>query len=394
MKMWKCARIQPALWTVLLPCVLVVAGNASAGTKNADKKKNAPKPAPLTDVERLGKKLFFDATLSSPNGQSCSSCHSPEHGFTDPDQSVPTSQGVLPRRFGFRNAPSVAYASYTTPFQYNSEEGSYQGGTFWDGRVDDLVEQAQQPFLNQLEMHNANESQVVAAVRQGEYASLFIKVYGKGALNKANDDAAYVQIAEALAAYEASSEVNQFSSKFDYYLQGKATLTAKEQQGMTLFNGKANCSTCHISKVVGDEPGPLFTDHTFDNIGVPRNPENPYYTLPASLNPDGANFIDVGLANTVAVLDPVHAPDFAGMFQFPTLRNVALSAPYSHNGYFKTLKDIVHFYNTRDVPSAGWPAAEIPETMNTKDLGNLGLTDAEEDAIVAFLETLTDGYQP
>jgi cytochrome c peroxidase len=369
--------------------ILIVAEIAPMAA--AQKKTAAPPPAPLTDIETLGKKLFNDTTLSQPNGQSCASCHSPKFAFTDPDQSEPTSAGVLPKRFGFRNAPTVSYATFSPVMQYNPEEVSYQGGLFWDGRATNLTDQALQPFLNPLEMHDKDETQVIKAVRAANYAPLFLKVFGKDALKKANIDTAYAQVATAIAAYEGTAEVNPFSSKFDAYLAGTAELTAKETLGMNLFNGKANCSTCHISEVGAFAAAPLFTDFTYENIGVPKNWNNPYLYLPPDLNPDGVNFIDVGLGNTLA---PLGVTGEDGKFKIPTLRNVALTAPYGHNGYFTSLKEIVHFYNTRDVPSAGFPPAEVPETENLVDLGNLGLTDAEEDAIVAFLETLTDGYTP
>jgi len=131
---------------------------------------------------------------------------------------------------------------------------------------------------------------------------------------------------------------------------------------------------------------PLFTDFTYDNLGVPRNPELPFYTLEKELNPDGHSWVDRGLGQT---LDD---PSQDGKFRVPTLRNVALTSPYMHNGYFKTLFQVVSFYNSRDV--GHWSAPEIEKNVNREEMGNLGLSNKEMEDIVAFMETLTDGFKP
>jgi cytochrome c peroxidase len=209
----------------------------------------------------------------------------------------------------------------------------------------------------------------------------------------------YARIGLAIAEYEDSSEVNQFSSKYDYYLLGLVELTEEEMWGLELFEeeDKGNCAACH--------PGPLFTDFTFDNLGVPKNPDNPFYDMDTVLlddgspiNPEGADWIDPGLGGflrSVGYDESVYGPEW-GKHKVPTLRNVA-KAPgpafpkaYMHNGAFKSLKEVVHFYNTRDVLI--WPEPEVSDTVNTDELGDLGLTDEEEDAIVKFMETLSDGY--
>jgi len=149
---------------------------------------------------------------------------------------------------------------------------------------------------------------------------------------------------------------------------------------------KGLCAECHPSGPGPNQEPPLFTDFTYDNLGVPKNPENPYYYLPKSLNPDGEQFVDLGLGSIVEKLEE------NGKFRVPTLRNVAVTAPYMHNGVFKTLRQVVVFYNTRDV--GPWPAPEVPQNVNREELGDLGLAEQEVDAIVAFLRTLTDGYEP
>ncbi|GMV38252.1 MAG: cytochrome b6 [Fimbriimonadales bacterium] len=353
--------------------------------------------ATLSPIEDLGKNLFFDTDLSTPPGQSCAACHAPEAGFTGPVSSINATTVVYPgavhARFGNRKPPTSAYASFSPPFHYDPEEDMYVGGQFWDGRASDLVEQAKGPFLNPLEQNNPNAKKVCIAVAHSGYAMLFEDVFGPGSLDYVKDvNGTYHRIATAIAAYEASAESDQFTSKFDYYQMGLVDLTPQELWGKELFEGKGKCAECHPST-----PGPyadkaLFTDYTYDNLGIPRNPANPFYRMPKSINPLGAAWVDLGLYWTTG------RDEDKGLMKVPTLRNVdkrpypGFVKAYGHNGYFKSLKEIVHFYNTRDVPGAGWPPPEVPENVNVRELGNLGLTDEEEDAIVAFLTTLSDGY--
>ncbi len=357
----------------------------------------------------VGKKIYFDTNLSEPRGMSCATCHAPAAGFADPNAELPVSAGIVPGRFGNRNSPTAAYAYLSPVFHYDAMLGTFAGGQFWDGRASTLEEQAKGPFLNPLEMNMPSAEEVVRRVAASSYANEFKRVYGASSLSLTNVDAAYDRIASAIAAYERSAEVNPFSSKYDYAmsLSGPARMqvfTMSERRGMMLFN--TNCGACHGSMMGGGGMGgggmggggggmggmnAAFTDFTYDNLGLPANPENLFYSLPAEFNPDGAEWIDHGLAG--ALPGGVAAnPQYDGMFKVPTLRNVAKTAPYGHNGYFATLKDIVHFYNTRDVAGAGWPAPEVPATVNAVELGNLGLTSQDEDDIVAFLRTLTDGY--
>jgi len=342
-------------------------------------------PGPeLTPKQLLGKKIFFDQNLSTPPGQACAECHAPEQGFSNPETMLPVSRGVHTDRFGNRNDLTAAYAGFSPKFHLDEALGEYVGGNFWDGRAADLVEQAKGPFLNPLEMANPDEAAVVDKIRQSGYAGLFREVFGEDALDDAGK--AYQMAAEAIAAYEMSAEVNPFSSKFDLYLAGKVELTDQEALGLELFNDprKGNCAACHPSKALPDGTPPLFTDFTYDNLGVPRNPELPFYYLPASLNPDGLNFVDLGLGKVTK------RPEDNGKFRVPTLRNAAVTMPYMHNGIYKTLRQVVVFYNTRD--KGPWPPPEVAENVNREELGDLGLTEAEIDALVAFMETLTDGY--
>jgi cytochrome c peroxidase len=338
----------------------------------------------LTDKEALGKLLFFDPNLSTPPGQACVDCHSPTAGFSNSERELPVSQGVHPDRFGGRNDLTAAYASFVPPLHYDEAQGGYIGGLFWDGRAADLVEQAEGPPLNPLEMANPDVNTVVEAIRKSTYAQQFRVVFGEGALD--DPDQAYRNMAEAMAAWESSAEVNQFNSKYDLYLKGKVDLTEQELRGLALFEdrGKGNCASCHPSRPTPDGQPPLFSDHSYDNLGVPRNLENPFYFLSPEFNPDGLEWTDLGLGAIVEKADE------NGKFRVPTLRNVADTAPYMHNGLFKTLHQVVAFYNTRDV--AAWPSPEVSENVNRSELGDLRLSELEILDIVAFLKTLSDGY--
>jgi cytochrome c peroxidase len=234
--------------------------------------------------------------------------------------------------------------------------------------------------------------------------------------DRVKSNQAYDHIARAVSAYERSHEVNPFSSKFDRYLAGQATLTIGERAGLDLFVGRGMCANCHpIERASGGKP-PLLTDFTFDNLGVPRNPENPWYQASAERNPAGVAWVDNGLGAFLATRPEWRgfADANLGKHKVPTLRNVdrrptgAFVKAYMHNGYFKTLSGLVHFYNTRDVKAVCdeslterdalarncWPALEVAANVNTEELGNLGLSQAEENAIVVFMGTLSDGYAP
>ena len=378
----------------------------------------------LSPMEQLGKMLFFDTNLSDPPGQACAFCHAPGVGFTGPDSAVNAAgavyEGAVPGRFGNRKPPAAAYASGPVLY-YDSVDGVWVGGTFWDGRAtgwtlgDPLAEQAQGPFLNPLEQNMASPADVCLAVQASAYAALFEAVWGPGSLDcVSNVPLTYERIGRSIAAYERSTEVGPFTSKYDLYLAGQASLIALEKKGLQLFEGKGKCALCHLSQPgPGGEP-PMFTDFTYDNLGVPKNPLNPFYTMPPEYNPDGADWIDYGFGAFLEAAGygpDVYEPEI-GKHKVPTLRNVALRPDnkfvkaYGHNGYFKSLKSIVHFYNTRDVlmscdmqknPKEGvncWPPPEVAANVNITELGNLALTDLEEDAIVEFLKTLSDGYKP
>jgi len=301
------------------------------------------------------------------------------------------------KRFGNRNSPTAAYAAYSPDFGTITEDDEtlYAWGQFWDGRAKDLVEQAKGPFLNPLEMNNPNKRTVIVKIRNSEYAGFFEEVTGVNLKDPSdsNVELAYNKVAEAIASYESTSEVNQFSSKYDLYVAGEVQLTDEERLGLELFEGKALCSQCHPS-----EPGPyadqaLFTDYTYDNLCIPKNMDNLFYDLPRKFNPEGAGFIDYGLGGFLKSSGIMGWENEAGKVKVSTLRNIAVTSPYMHNGVFGSLTQVVDFYNTRDNVSANWPAPEVAENVNIGELGDLGLNENEVHALVAFMETLTDGYE-
>ena len=370
----------------------------------------------LTPEQLLGKFLFFDK-ISSPDSMSCAACHASETGFTGPNPGInrhgAVYRGAVPQRFGNRKPPSSAYATLSPILHYDADEGLFVGGNFWDGRAtgealgNPAADQALGPFLNPVEQNNPSMKAVLEQIAKSKYADLWEQVWGEPIQYDTPEQIMlnYGRVGLAIATYEDSPEVNQFSSKYDYYLRGQAQLTAKEAKGLELFNGKGNCAACHPSEPgPGGEP-PLFTDFTFDNLGVPKNPQNPFYDMDrvylddgSPINPLGAAWVDLGLGGFLETV-----PDWAdlaeenyGKQKVPTLRNVdkrpgnGFVKAYLHNGVFMSLEEVVHFYNTRDVED--WPPAEVPENVNTDELGDLGLTAQEEAAIVAFLKTLSDGY--
>jgi cytochrome c peroxidase len=378
----------------------------------------------LSPEQALGKLLFEDTNLSLRRNQSCATCHSlapatgtvPAPGFVDPvnvSGGTAVSTGSVAGRFGALNAPSAGYAAFSPFFHWDAEEGLYVGGQFWNGRAATLAEQARQPLLNPVEMAMPSAWAVVTRVKQNpEYIKRFRAVYGLDlsavpARADAPADATpppgalavFDRTAQAIAAFEKSRSFNRFTSKFDFVLAGRTTLSRLERQGLELFeNEKSKCSECHTSKPGKAPDGgllpPLFTDFTYDNLGLPRN-----VNIPGNPPPDP------GLAGHPQIRDTPMAAAERGKHKVMGLRNIAVTAPYGHNGVFRTLEEIVHFYNTRDAkpevcadntdPRFGktcWPAPEIGENVNTEELGNLKLSAREEEALVAFMKTLTDGY--
>jgi cytochrome c peroxidase len=445
---------------------LVAGALASCG--GSDEAGSAPAPASQSTAAAAGKAIFFDTSLSASGKQACGTCHVPARAYTgdpatDHGLSVPLG-GPNMDQSGFRNAPSLVYASFTPPFSLTNGP---TGGFFRDGRASSLSTQAEQPFVTPFEMANQDAAEVVSRLRNSTATlQAFTAVYGEAVLD--DPQTALEDMGIALAAYETEDpSFHPFSSKYDYWLQGQAQLTAREQNGLDLFNNpvKGNCTACHPSQPQGYDSHALFTDFTYDNIGIPRNWQIPANT-PGSVSPiDSAPlatvmtpvdvpadaeyvYYDMGLCGPFqsAANDPNARIDLSattgmcGMFKVPTLRNIAITAPYFHNGNFQDLHQVLEWYVTRDInndtgnnpnPVAAGPGGnpymalgtfyltatgtpdlyeyndlpaeydanvnvgEVPYTPPTFGGGQAPTLTAEEiDDIVAFLCTLTDGFDP
>jgi cytochrome c peroxidase len=374
--------------------------------------------AALTPLEQLGARIFADTSLSEPRGVACASCHDPAKAFSGLNGStIPgAARGAPAGSFGLRKPPSLAYASFSPPFSFadkkDKETGKIEkeavGGQFRDGRAADLVAQASGPLLNPVEMNNPSKAVVVAKVREGAYADLARAVFGKDVFD--DPDAAFGRLMQAIAAYEGTEAFHPFASTFDAVLRGQARFSPLEAEGFALFKNprKGNCLACHVGEPASREPKDwLFTDFTYDTLGAPRNA-----AIPANAK---ADYFDLGLCRREGLAD--FAPkDFdvesvCGAFKVPTLRNVELTAPYLHNGVLATLRDAVAFYATRDTnPERWYPRGadgsvakfnDLPEkyhgNVNVKEVPydrRLGqgprLSERDIDALVAFLQTLTD----
>lgn len=341
---------------------------------------------PLAPIARLGKLMYQDKDFSFNRTQSCMTCHHPSAGFADPDNhrnpyiSV-VSVGADGVSRGGRNAPSAAYAGYSRVLRWDNVSGGYVGGMFWDGRAtglilgDPLAEQAQGPPLNPAEMKMPDREAVVQVVRDASYAHLFRQVFGPDSLSDV--PAAYNDIGRAIAAYERTSQVQRFSSRYDL-----GQLTDRESNGAVLF--ELRCAQCHSTSPTLVGSPPLFTNYRYVNIGVPANPllaDNP-------VDNGLGGFLEEDFNSALPLIGDIDYAAQYGKFKVPTLRNVSMTAPYGHNGYFPTLKAVVDFHNTRDV--GNWPAPEVAENMNVTDVGDMRLKSGQVDDIVAFLQSLTD----
>lgn len=383
----------------------------------------SPAAAELTPKEKLGKELFFDSKLSSPSNQSCAACHADSSGFTGAIAGINSKGAVYPgavrQRFGNRKPPTAAYAGDSPIFHYDAAKELFIGGMFWDGRAtgwvtgDPLADQAMGPYLNPVEQNLPSQAAACMIVAKSKNAPLYTQAFGFpincAVLDGDGNLRDYKNFARAVAAFERSSEVSRFSSKFDAVMAMQAEFSPQEAAGWELFNGKAMCALCH--------PAPLFTDFSYDNLGVPKNPNNPFYGMDTvfvdgqAINPDGAAFIDPGLGGFLSSLPGIWFSDQGldkavaieenwGKHKVPTLRNVdrrpgpGFSKAFMHNGVHKSLEEVVTFYNRRDAMIAsGMVVPEVMANMNQDELGDLGLTPAEEADLVAFLKTLSDGFK-
>jgi cytochrome c peroxidase len=439
-----------------------------------------PNIVPLTDVEQLGKDILYDHTLSNPTGYACFTCHVPQTGFTGPSSEINAfggpMPGVVPGRFSNRKPQTYAMTAFSPIGPYfDPTLGVYIGGNFWDGHEPDEAHQAMQPFVDPNEMANTPVGPyppvaggyaplVVQKIKSRPYTPLFKRVYGPDVFTNYTTEQLYFVITDAIAAYEASAEINPFSSKYDASKfgvppQNLYTLSASEERGRLLYFGQAQCFQCHSSaKLLGVQAETngkeTFTMYCYANIGVPKNPNNPFYEQtnptinPHGYNPLGRRYIDWGMG-----ANPNPAPDgtrfynktpgdilqFRGLFKTPSVRNSDLR-PYPtfvkafmHNAVFKSLAEVVHWYNKRNIaknasghevafdlrtgPPVGYtrlfPAPEVLDnvqnvagftpaqavargttkvTAQNGQVGNLGLTASQEADLVNFMKILSDGF--
>lgn len=343
---------------------------------------------------QLGQKLFFDPILSKNRTQSCSTCHNPEHGFVDNrDNGVggAASLGDDLKSIGDRNAPTATYAMFSPKFHFDEKKGEYIGGQFYDGREHTLQGQAGGPPTNPVEMAMPSKSFLVERLKNDvNYNKEFKEIYGEDVFTDA--DKAYSKMAQALASFEMTEEFAPFDSKYDRYLRDEYDLTPLEDLGRTLFfsNNNTNCASCHLLKTE-DAPRETFTNYQYHNIGVPQN-----HKLMAKnvVNPD--TFIDHGLLNNPHVNDK----KYDGKIKVPTLRNIAITGPYMHNGIFEKLSTVVKFYDKyvnkeRTINPETGKVWEEPEVAIGKEDSKLlreakALSERKVEALVAFMNLLTD----
>ncbi|WP_321800401.1 cytochrome-c peroxidase [Caballeronia sp. J97] len=403
---------------------------------------HVPPGQPLSEVALLGKQIFNDPSLSASGKQSCASCHSPDHAYGPPNALSVQLGGPHLEDAGYRPPPSLAYLYRQAPFSIGPDQNDTdaapvtldqlatvaggtqratktagvapaapalvpQGGLFWDGRASTLQDQAIVPMLNPVEMANKSTDEVVRKLLKAKYLDQFKQLFGDRIASQPDlllDEAMF-----AVGRYQFEDpSFHRFTSKYDYWLQGKARLTQAELRGLRLFNDpdKANCAGCHLSKPTSDHLPPLFTDTQYEALGVPRNRD-----LPVNQNPA---FHDMGVCGPFRT-DAAELTQYCGMFLTPTLRNVATRHAFFHNGVYHDLKQVMDFYNLRNtnpekiypLDAAGKPQKydDLPEKYQAnidvadapfdRKLGDKpAMTDDEIEDIIAFMNTLTDGYKP
>ncbi|MBF7066481.1 cytochrome-c peroxidase [Aliarcobacter butzleri] len=339
--------------------------------------------------EDLGRILFFDVNLSKNRTQSCATCHNPNAGFVDDrDNGVKkmASLGDDGKSLGDRQAPTASYAKFSPVFHFDEKAKKYLGGQFWDGREATLEGQAGGPPLNPVEMGMSDKKAVVDRLKENTlYVDSFKKIFGADIFK--NDDKAYEAMTIAIASFERTDEFSPFDSKYDRYLKGEYDLTPLEDLGKSIFfsNNNNSCANCHVLKGE-DKEGETFTNYQYHNIGTPANNE-----LRAK---NGVKAIDEGLLANSNVSDVAQK----GKHKVPTLRNVAVTGPYMHNGVFKDLKTVVEFYdkyNNKDrnidpETNKPWDEPEVKDNISLQELKANKLTDRKVEALVAFMKLLTD----
>ncbi len=354
-------------------------------------------PTPTLSKQQLGEKLFHDKNLSKDRTQACSTCHDPDHAFIDSRDSKvqkAVSLGDDGISLGDRNTPTATYAKFSPDFQHNNSD-EFIGGQFLDGREADLKGQAGGPPLNPVEMNMPDKASVVARIQENdEYTAAFKALFGEAIFD--DTDAAYAKMAETIGNFEKTDLFAPFDSKYDRSLTGEYVLTDQEELGQTLFFSQqfTNCNSCHQLKTIGGSAKETFSNYEYHNLGVPVNQQ-----VRAANNNNGkgtAGFTDHGLLDNPDVNDASED----GKFKVPTLRNVAVTAPYMHNGVFQDLRTVVLFYDKFNNPSRVnnpetgqlWQAPEVNANLalETNEFKAPSLVDERVNALVAFMKLLTD----
>jgi cytochrome c peroxidase len=443
---WRSERSVPGSALILACALLAACGSGSSASPSAPVATSTSTTPTLSAAAQLGQQIFADETLSASGQQSCATCHVAQFAFTEnptasgPDKGLPVPLGGSGMNLpGFRNTPSLKYLFYTPNFYFDPSGNPY-GGFFRDGRAFTLIDQAVLPFTTAFEMANSDADAVIAKLLTRPYLADFEALYGSAVL--ADSTTALQRMGAALAAFETEApQFRPFSSKYDFWQKGQAELSAQELNGLALFNdpSKGNCAACHPS-TSGDGVTPaLFTDFSYDNLGLPRNyaiaANSP--TLAPSYTPQNStdgiqSYYDLGICGPFRDNNGRDLFGQCGQFKVPSLRNVALTAPYFHNGEFASLVDAIGFYVRRDTnPEQWYPTAADGTVIKFDDLpalyggqfavkagvvgsdagyiGNVNvlevpynrhigdapaLTPSEINDVIVFLCTLTDGYDP
>ncbi len=392
----------------VLIAVAFVQAAAAAGSPAAGSPAAGSPASQTGDLEHLGRLMFFDPSLSASGRLACATCHDPRYAYGPPPGKALAYGGKDMAQPGTRAVPSLRYLHGMPAFaeQHHFVDGDVGpvGGFTWDGRAASLHEQAAVPLLAANEMANRNAAEVARRLAKSAYAPLFIAAFGTGIFK--DPDRAFAAGLQALEAFQQDpAEFYPYSSKYDAYLRGEVELTDQEERGVQLFKdpAKGNCASCHLGMTRAGRPPP-FTDYDFANVGVPRNPR-----IAANRDP---HYFDLGLCGP-ARRDLADKAEYCGFFRSPTVRNVALRDAFFHNGVFTSLREVMHFYVERDLePGKYYPRnpdgsihkyddmpAGMPVNID-KDApldrapgATPALTESEIDDVIAFLETLTDGYQ-
>jgi cytochrome c peroxidase len=358
-----------------------------------------PRSDDVAALATLGRLIFFDRDLSEPRGTSCASCHDPTRAYSgDNGSKVGLPRGSRARHFARRTSPSLLYLKYVPRFRFFQEGDDPQsapyGGFFWDGRADSLRELARLPLLNPDEMNNGDAATIASKIARASYSAEFVRLVGA----TRDPETILGGVGRAVEAYLTTTEMAPFTSRFDAFVRGVASLTPVERRGLALFEepSKGACSACHVVATTGHDPaGSLFTDFGYDAVGVPRNRLAPRRREP-----------DLGLCERRDTQTSTEDAAFCVSFRTPSLRNVAVRTSFMHNGAFTRLRDVVSFYATRATAPRRWyPSGVLFDDSPARFRRQINVTsppydrhpgdppalsDEEIDAVVAFLRTLTD----